>query len=110
MEHAVYDARRYSYHIRGMFSIEYDQANLSTNNPQAILCHLRRMRALMIFKYRRRVQEAVFVCWNRVHLRKVAQFCIYKRSLVITEVVCCDILKAFAMEENQKSRDELNAN
>ena len=42
------------------------------------------------FKYRRRVQEAVFICLNRVHHRKVVYFS-----------------ESFSVVEKLKSHDEL---
>ena len=51
------------------------------------LRHPRRMRFEIVgrfLKYRRRVQETVFICLNHVHLRN--ERFIYKSSLVITAV------------------------
>ena len=48
------------------------------------------------FKYRRRVKEAVFMFESRSSSKKIADFFIYKRSLVITEAVCCDIFGSFS--------------
>ena len=44
------------------------------------------------------------VCIAFIFGKLAGLFFIYKRSLVITEAVCCDILKAFALAEKQKSR------
>ena len=79
------------------------------------------MRALMrstlkslaqFFKYRPRVQEAVFIFESRSSSESELNFFIYKRSLVITDLklFVAIFLKSFAMAEKQKSRDELYAN
>ena len=61
------------------------------------------------FKYsHQRVQEAVLICLNRFHLRKLAEYFIYKLSLVITgKLPVAIFLKAFAMVKKKKSRDKL---
>ena len=51
------------------------------------------------FKYRRSVQEAVFI------FGKLAEVFIYKPSLVITEAICCDSFESFCNAEKQKYRD-----
>ena len=68
-------------------------------SPQAHACfdekHFEIVGPTGFFKYRQRVQAAVFICLNPVHLKKFPESFIYKRSLVIREAVCCDIFENF---------------
>ena len=58
----------------------------------------------------RELRRLFLSVWIAFIFRKLAEFFIYKRSLVITEAVCCDIFESFAMVEKQKSHNELYAN
>ena len=48
--------------------------------------------------------------WIAFIFGKSTERSIYKRSLVITEAVCCGIFESFCNNGKQKSRDELYAN
>ena len=79
------------------------------------LCHPRRMRTLKSLAQLFQISsDSSGSCFHLFEIAfifgKLAEFFIYKRSLVITETVCCDIFESFAMAERRKSRDELYGN
>ena len=76
------------------------------------LFYPRRMRGLMrsalkllaqLFQIPLESSGSCFHRLNRVHLRKVSWTFHYKRSLVITEAVCCDISESFLQRWKSKN-------